>query len=213
MNQIVLFKIGSLHCRTVQEAGLQLRHRGREFLTGPIVAHLDERAEAPGNLGLIDLASGAVKIRWAVIATLPFLADATARGHVPEEESGPVRVWFEESGRVLEGDSGFDVKGPGHILPGSFLSEATAITSNRAEVLPGGPITAFRHGLGAGEIVRCRFVPEFSQVHVTLPDSLGGGRQHLNLTGGFSLSPLMSLTRPTVVPEWDRVEAAAGASA
>ena len=102
MDPIVLLKIKSLHARASQETGLRLRQKGRDILTGPIVAHLDESAESPANMGMIDLATGTIQLDWAVIATLPFMADAFASGSISQKESASVRASFEESGQVLE---------------------------------------------------------------------------------------------------------------
>jgi hypothetical protein len=197
MDPIVLFKIGSLHARTVQEDGLKIRHRGREVSTGTIVAHLDDTAEIPANMGMVDLATGTIQLRWGVIAALPLLADAFASGSVAAKESAPVRATLEETGRVLEDGSAFDVKGTGRIGPGSLLSPARIMAHNNiVKILVDGRAATMRRALAAGNVVRCAFVPESSTLDLALPKSLGGGTQRLNLAGGFSLVPVMTLERP-----------------
>jgi hypothetical protein len=210
MQRFVAFKIESLHCRTLQEAGLKLRHKGRDFYTGPIVAHVDNQADLPGNLGLIDLETGAITIHWVVFATFPFLADAFGRGDIQEEESGVVRARFEETGHVLPDDLGFDVSGSGQILSGSVLGEAKAGCSNRAQMILEDCSNglSFRHRLGAGETIRCALVPEHSLLEITLSEALGGRSHRLNLAGGFVMRPVMGLDdRPGVAArrEWAEV--------
>jgi hypothetical protein len=194
MDRVALFRIGSLHARAVQENGLRFRHRGREILTGPVVAQLDDRADPSGNLGLVNLSAGAVRLRWSITVTLPFLADAAAAGLVPEKDGGPLRVRLEESGGVLPDGSGVSVRGTGHVLPGSFFSQAgVAAHANLFKTSGGAPAAALRRAATAGDPVACVLVPEASHLDVALPRSLGGGTQRLNLTGGFSLLPVMTL--------------------
>jgi hypothetical protein len=204
MSKIVLFRIVSLHARSIQETGLKVCHRGRDFYTGPIVAVLDDRARVVGNLGMIDLETGAIKIRWAVLTTMPFLADALARGKVSENENAPVRVSFHEHGHLL--GEGFHVKGPGRIAPGSVFSGSKVQSSNRADLLSRhAPPQALRRRLAAGKLVRCAFVPEHSVLDIELSDSLGSGWQRFNLSGGFSIRPVMALRRQLQAAERNAV--------
>jgi hypothetical protein len=196
MDQIVLLKIESLHARVVQEAGLKLRQKRREFFTGSIAAHLDEKADPPANLGLINLTTGAIHLRWAIIAMLPVTADAFAAGQVSQKESGPLRVSFDEFGQVLKDGSGFDATGGGNIAPGSLLGSATIEAhSNFVRTIPDErKMVPMTRALANGNSVRCALIPE-SYLDLTLPSSLGGGTQRLNLVGAFVLVPVMSLGR------------------
>jgi hypothetical protein len=195
MDRIVLFKIGTLHARSVQERGLKVRHRGRETFTGPMMAHLDDRAEVPANLGLLDLTTGTIRIQWAVLATVPFLADAFAGGHVTAKDNAALRVSLEESGRILDDGSGFSVKGQGEVGPGSVFSRATIpLHANLITIPTGGLATALERARATGDGVHCTMVPESSHLDIALPRSLGGGTQRLHLMGGFTLLPLMTLT-------------------
>jgi hypothetical protein len=197
MEPIVLLKIKSLHARSLPETGLSIRYGGSDILTGPIVACLDECAEVPANMGMIDLATGAIRLQWAVIATLPFLADAFASGAISQKDSEPVRATLDEHGHVLDDGSGLDMKATGKISPGSVLSGAKIGShQNLAKFVRIGRTVNFIAALAAGEAVRCAFVPEFSALEVKLPKSLGGRTQRLNLTGGFLLVPVMMLERP-----------------
>jgi len=196
MDPVVLFKIGSLHARSVEQNGIKFRYRGREFFTGTIVAHLDDSAEVPDNLGIVDLASGAIKLRWALIVGVPFLADAFASGSLSQKDAGPTRVALEETGRVLDDGSGFSVKGTGRVGPGSFFSPAkVAAHVNLVQIHPGGTGTTMQRGITSGSAIRCAFVSESCYLDIALPKSLGGGSQRLNLVGGFFLLPLMTLPR------------------
>jgi hypothetical protein len=194
MDQIVLLKIESLHARVVQEAGLKLRQKRREFFTGSIAAHLDEKADPPANLGLINLTTGAIHLRWAIIATLPVTADALAAGQVSQKESGPLRVSFDEVGQVLEDGAGFDATGGGQIAPGSLLSSANLESQhNLVRTIPDArKMVPLTRALASGKSVRCALIPE-SYLDLTLPKSLGGGTQRLNLVGAFVLVPVMTL--------------------
>jgi hypothetical protein len=194
MDNVVLCKIESLQVRTVQETGLKVRLRGRAFSTGTILTHLDDGADAPANLALIDLAAQTIKLQWAVIAVLPALADAVSSGQVSPKDSAPVRVVLEESGRLLEDGTGFNVKGTGQFAPGSLLSPA-AITAhvNLAKLLPVGGAGTLKRAMTAGNPTQCKLVPESSRIEFAFPKSMGGGSQTLNLTGGFSLRPIMTL--------------------
>jgi hypothetical protein len=197
MDPVVLFKIESLHARTVQDSGLIIRQQGREFVTGTIVAHLDQAAASPANTGMVDLATGAIQLRWEVIAGLPFLADAFAGGQVSHTESAPVRISLSEAGQVLESGSGFQVGGTGQIQPGSFLSAARInLHNNLAHIIPEGRKSTLGRALAARGPVRCILVPESSYVDVSLPKAMGAGTQRLNLTGGFVIVPVMTLARP-----------------
>jgi hypothetical protein len=194
MDRIVLFKIASLHARTSPDSGLSLRIAKDEVQTGTIVAHLDDRAAPPANFGLIDLETGAIKLQWAVTAELPIVADAFAGGTVAREHSAPVRVALEESGQVLEDDSGFSVKGTGRIEPGSLLGKSMIpLHVNLVKILPDGRVKTFSRALSGSGLVRCAFVSESSYLDLGLPKSLGGGKQRLNVVGGFSLQPVMTL--------------------
>jgi hypothetical protein len=196
MEPIVLLKIKCLHVRSQQPEGMKIRHQGSEIQTGPIFAHLDESAHAPANTGVIDLATGTIRLRWAVIATLPFLVDAYAMGALSQNESAPVRVKLDESGHVSPDGSGFTVKGTGQIEPGSILSEATIPThQNPIAAVGTGDTAQFGPALAAGDAVRCTFVSKSATLAVKLPKSLGGSTQRLNLVGGFLLVPIMTLER------------------
>src|SRR5579871_1174293 len=120
MDQIVLLKIESLHARVVQEPGLKFRLKQKEVHTGTIAAHLDDTAPPPANLGLLNVTTGTIRLRWAIVATLPVLADAFASGLISQKESGLLRVSFDESGQIPEDGSGFDATGGGSVSPGSL---------------------------------------------------------------------------------------------
>jgi hypothetical protein len=193
MGPIVLMKIGSLHARSVQETGLKLRSRGREFFSGTVVATLDESAEFPANTGLIDLATGTIQLRWGIMVALPFMADAFASGSVSVKESAPLRVSFEEVGQVRKDGSGFDVEGTGQVCPGTMLSSVDIpLQNNLITILPEPRKKTLANALTAGDVIRCALVRE-SYLDVVLPKSLGGGTQRLNLVGGFLLTPVMTL--------------------
>jgi hypothetical protein len=197
MESIVLLQITSLLARCLPESGLMIRQRGIEIMTGPIVASLDESAPIPANTGIVDLATGAIRLQWAVIATLPFLADAFASGTLSPKDSAPVRATFDESGRALDDGSGFDVKGKGRISPGSILSAATVPAHQNPFGFVGiDSLAKFGAALNAGNAVRCAFASGSAVVDLKLPKALGGGTQRLTLTGGFVLAPLLTLERP-----------------
>jgi hypothetical protein len=128
MTEVVVFRIKTLHARSMQETGLLLRHRDNEFYSGPIVACLDEMAAAPGNLGVVDFSTGAIKFHWCTLVTMPFLADAFAENYLPVSEAAPLRVSFEEEGMVV-GD-GFVAQGPGWVHDGSIFSHAVVASVN-----------------------------------------------------------------------------------
>jgi hypothetical protein len=194
---IVLFKIESLHARTVQETGLTIRQRGTEIVTGTIIAQLDDSAAFPTNLALVDLSTGAIQLRWAIIAALPLLADAFASGSLAAKDSSPVRATLDETGQVLDDGSGFQVKGTAQIKPGSLLSAADiTLHNNLVQITTEGRKSTSVSALASGAGVRCTLVPESSYLDVTLPKSMGGQSQRLNLVGGFRLVPVMTLAPP-----------------
>lgn len=199
MDPIVLLRIGSLHARSVQETGLKIRRQGQEFYTGTIVACLDESAPFPANVGLVNLATGAIHLRWAVIAALPFMADAFASGSIAVKESAPLRVSFEEVGQIDKDGCSFDVKGTGEVCSGSLLSSAdVTFQNNLVRIHPEPRKKTLSSILSGGDVVRCALAPE-SYLDVALPKALGGGTQRLNLVGGFLLAPVMTfgkLERP-----------------
>jgi hypothetical protein len=193
VDQIVLLKIESLHARVVQEAGLKLRRGGHEFYTGTIAAILDATADPLANLGLLNLSTGLIHLRWAIIATLPIMADASAAGEVLQKESAPLRVSFDEIGEVAKNGYSFDAMGGGEIAPGSLLSSATISSqNNRMRTIPvGGKKISLNRALAKGDSVRCALIPE-SYLDIVLPKPLGGGKHRLNLVGGFVLAPLLT---------------------
>jgi hypothetical protein len=138
MTDVVVFKIKTLHARSMQETGLLLRHRDNEFYSGPIVACLDEMAAAPANLGVVDFSTGAIKFHWCTLVTMPFLADAFAENHLPVSEAAPLRVSFEEEGTVV-GD-GFVAQGPGWVHGGSIFSHAVVASVNNVRRERGGDV-------------------------------------------------------------------------
>lgn len=199
MDHIVLLKIDSLHARIVEEVGLKIRLKQREVHTGTIAACLDETALPPENLGLLNVTTGAIRLRWSIIATLPLLADATARGLISEKESGQVRVSFDESGHVLEDGGGFDATGGGSVAPGSIFGGVhVEIQSNFVRTVSDArkSATHLTREVARGGSVRCALIPE-SYLDLTMPKSLGGGKQRIHLVGGFVLTPLMTLGHPT----------------
>jgi hypothetical protein len=197
VGSIVLFKIESLHARTMQETGLTIRQRGNEIVTGTIIAHLDESAAFPTNLAMVDLATGAIQLRWGIIAALPFLADAFASGSLSPKDSSPVRATLDETGQVLDDGSGFQVKGTAQIKPGSLLSAADiTLHNNLVQIVTEGRKSTSVSALASGAGVRCTLVPESSYLDVTLPKSMGGQSQRLNLVGGFRMVPVMTLGKP-----------------
>jgi hypothetical protein len=196
MSHTVLFKIESLHVRTVQDTGLKFQQQGQEFVTGTVVAHLDAGAASPANMGMVDLDTGAIELRWGIIAALPFLADAFASGQVEQKDSSPVRVSLEEAGRLLEDGSGFEVQGTGQVSPGSFLSSVKIpLHNNIVQVVANGRRLTFARALSGRSPVRCTFLPASSYLDVTLPKALGAGKQRLNLKRGFVIVPVMTLAR------------------
>jgi hypothetical protein len=197
MPPIVLSQIQSLHVRAVQETGLKIRFGASDILTGPIVAILDDTAASPANTALLDISSGVISLQWAVIATLPFTADAFASGAISPKDSAVVRVALEENGQVTANGSGFAVEGTGQIAPGSVLSSASIPGHQNGVTAAGiGTTVKFAAALAAGDTVQCTFIPDACVLQLKLPRSLGGGTQSLNLTGGFLLVPVMTLERP-----------------
>lgn len=197
MASVILLKIESLQVRVIPDTGLRLRYRGQEFSTGMMIAQLDDGAVGPVNMGMVDLASGAILLRWAVLVSIPSLADAVAAGSIDPEHCGPVRVSIEESGQVLPDGSGFNMKGTGRFEPGSLLSPAIILPHPNGMVLQrGGRARTLVRALGAGGPVPCVFVPERCHMDFALPKSLGGDTQRLNLAGGFSLRPITTLRTP-----------------
>jgi hypothetical protein len=194
MDQIVLLQIESLHARLVRDTGLQLRYKRKDLLTGSITAILDETADPPANLGLLNVTAGTIRLNWAIVATLPFMADATASGLVSEKERGTLKITFDESGKILPNDAGFNATGGGSILPGTVFDGAMLPSQSNFVRVPGvasRPVP-FSKTLAGGKPVPCALLPE-SYLDVVFPPSLGGGTHRVNLTGGFVLTPILTL--------------------
>ncbi|MGD9724471.1 MAG: hypothetical protein AB7O59_24815 [Pirellulales bacterium] len=194
MDQIVLLKIESLHARVVQPNGIKLRQKGKDIYTGMIAAYLDEAAGPAANHGLVNLTTGEIRLQWAIVATLPIMADAFAAGEVSEKESQPLRVSFDEAGVIPEGGDAFEAIGGGQVASGSLLSGARVMSqSNHMKRIPDrGDRVSLTQALARGKPVRCALTPE-SVLEIALPKSLGGGTQKLNLLGGFVLAPVMKM--------------------
>lgn len=194
MDRVQLVKIDSLQARVVQDSGLKFRYKRRDYISGPIVAYLDETAPPPANLGLVNVSTGEIRLSWAIIATIPLTPTALAAGELSDKEGGLLRLTFDETGKLLEDGSGFDAFGGGTIGAGSLFSGARlASQSNFARVSASTKKTPhLGRTLAAGGSVHCVLIPE-SFLDVTLPKQLGGGTQRLNLAGVFVLSSVLSL--------------------
>ena len=190
MSRILLLKMESLVVRTTDYNGLKLRFKGDEISSGVIVGSTDESAAAPGNLGMIDLDSGIIQLSCAAVATLPMMADAVAGGYIPRSQAGPIKLLFNEVGKVREDGSGFDSEGKGTIGPGSFLSSASIPEKNNGVAISAAHGKAHLiQALAAGESAACTILPQ-SFIDLKLPRTLGGGTQRLHIMGGFTLVPL-----------------------
>src|SRR5262249_37741036 len=122
---------------------------------------------------------------------IPVMADRFAAAQIPYKDSGPVRLWLEESGRVSNDGSEFRVKGTGYFAPGSAFSNATIEAhQNFIEVIGTGPEKNLKRALAKGKPVRCAFKPGSSFLNLTLPKALGGGNHDLHLVGGFTILPV-----------------------
>jgi hypothetical protein len=191
MDPLILLRITSLHART--GGSFKIKIGGKEIESGPIAACLDVSAPIPANLGLLDLATRMISLRWSVTVGLPFLADVFAS--LPADLSESVRMSFEETGQVHEDGSGFDAYGTGEVAPGSLFSDAfVPFQSNFIIISPKRSLRSTGRALAAGTPIRCVFRPE-SFLDIVLPDSLGGGTHRLSLAGGFVLTPVMTLPR------------------
>ena len=178
----------------VQPNGLKIRQKNHDIFTGTIVAHLDEAAKPPANLGLFNLTTGTIRLRWAIIATLPIMADAFAAGQVSQKEIEQLRVSFDEVGEVPEDGYEFEATGGGEIAAGSLLSAAKVLSqSNGFRTFSfKGKKVCLQSALAGGASVGCTLSPE-STLELALPKSLGGGTHRLNLVGGFVLVPIMTI--------------------
>lgn len=192
MEPIALFRIASLHVR--MDGTLNVEFGGQEVPVGPVVATLDETASYPTNLALLDLATRIITLRWAVTATVPFLADAFARDLLPDGQGDSVRVWFEETGQLDEDGSGFSAYGPGEVAPGSLFAGVTFPQSNFVRFAPKRTTRSLARATTSGTPVRCVFDPA-SFLDVNLPERLGGASGRMTLVGGFTLVPTMVLPR------------------
>lgn len=194
MDQIYLVKMESLQARVVKESGMTLRIGGKEVVTGTISGVLDESAGPHANVGIVNATTGAIHLRWSIVATLPILADLLAAGAVSESESGVLRVAFEEVGQLSRDGSGFDSEGFATIAPGSLLSKAQVMAHNQIVRVADRKNPSIVRALSRGQSVRCAFLPE-SRIDARLPRSLGGGAHQLNLMGGFALVPTLTFGR------------------
>jgi hypothetical protein len=198
MDHIVLLKIESLHARLVRAEGLKLRYKRRDFLTGSITAVLDETADPPANLGLLNVSAGSIRLCWQIVVTMPFLADACLAGQLSGKERGVVKITFDESGPVKDDDSGFDAKGSGSIIPGTIFDGAMLPLQSNLVRTPAAAnkIIPLAKTLASGKPVPCGLLPE-SYLDVVFPSSLGGGTHRLNLAGGFVLVPILTHGKST----------------
>lgn len=194
MDQVYLVKMESLQARVVKESGMTLRIGGKDVVTGTISGVLDDSAGPQANLGIVNATTGAIHLRWSIVATLPILADLLAAGAVAESESGVLRVAFEEVGQLSPDGSGFTSNGFAKIAPGSLLSKAQVLAHSQIVRVVDPKQPSIVKALSRGRSVRCAFLPK-SQIDAQLPRSLGGGTHHLNLMGGFALVPALTFGR------------------
>ncbi len=117
----VLFRVTSLY--GISQYGMGLPVNGSESIeTGPITITLDPDGEKSCNLGIMNLESGRMKVRYGIQAVFPALHQLLAQETEENALLNPPRAVSNNTCTLFDDGKGFLAQGLVEFLPGSLWS-------------------------------------------------------------------------------------------
>jgi len=117
----VLFRVTSLY--GISNSGMELPINGSESIeTGPITITLDPDSEKSCNLGIMNLESGRMKVRYGIQIVFPALHYLLAQETEENALLNPPRAVSNNTCTLFDDGKGFLARGAVDFLPGSLWS-------------------------------------------------------------------------------------------
>lgn len=117
----VLFRVTSLY--GISEAGMHLPVSRKETIdTGPVTITLDPDSDKGSNLGIMNLDSGRMNVRYGIQAVFPALQRLLAEEVQDNALLNPLRAVSSNSCVLFDDGMGFSAQGVVEFLPGSLWS-------------------------------------------------------------------------------------------
>jgi len=117
----VLFRVTSLY--GISKTGMKLPiNRSESIETGPITITLDPDSEKSCNLGIMNLDSGRMKVRYGIQTVFPALHQLLAQETEENALLNPPRAVSNNSCTLFDDGKGFLAQGVVEFLPGSLWS-------------------------------------------------------------------------------------------
>ena len=117
----VLFRVTSLY--GISKTGMQLPINGSKSIeTGPITITLDPDSEKSCNLGIMNLNSGRMNVRYGIQAVFPALHQLLAQETEENALLNPPRAVSNNTCTLFDDGKGFLARGVVEFLPGSLWS-------------------------------------------------------------------------------------------
>ncbi len=117
----VLFRVTSLY--GISKTGMKLPiNRSESIETGPITITLDPDSEKSCNLGIMNLESGRMKVRYGIQVVFPALHQLLVQETEENALLNPPRAVSNNSCTLFDDGKGFLAQGAVEFLPGSLWS-------------------------------------------------------------------------------------------
>ncbi len=117
----VLFRVTSLY--GISRSGMELPiNRSESIETGPITITLDPDSEKSCNLGIMNLESGRMNVRYGIQAVFPALHRLLAQETEENALLNPPRAVSNNTCTLFDDRKGFLAQGVVEFLPGSLWS-------------------------------------------------------------------------------------------
>jgi len=117
----VLFRVTSLY--GISKTGMRLPiNRSESIETGPITITLDPDSEKSCNLGIMNLESGRMKVRYGIQTVFPALHQLLSQETEENALLNPPRAVSDNTCTLFDDGKGFLAQGVVEFLPGSLWS-------------------------------------------------------------------------------------------
>ncbi len=117
----ILFRVTSLY--GISKSGMELPiNRSESIETGPITITLDPDSEKSCNLGIMNLQSGRMKVRYGTQAVFPALHQLLSQETEENALLNPPRAVSNNTCTLFDDGKGFVAQGVVEFLPGSLWS-------------------------------------------------------------------------------------------
>ncbi len=117
----VLFRVTSLY--GISKTGMKLPvNRTESIETGPMTITLDPDSERSCNLGIMNLESGRMKVRYGIQTVFPALHQLLSQETEENALLNPPRAVSNNTCTLFDDGKGFSAQGAVEFLPGSLWS-------------------------------------------------------------------------------------------